>query len=169
VGCRRTVWAILFAAGCSPPSPGPPVPPPPDLPRLISIDPAVVELRFYRCFPRYDSGRRRAACHIFWDDVEVQTNRVLYLDEQGIERLVHDPDPWSDPRVAAGLCETHLEQPVRVREAHARRLLWAADDLWSIDCDTSIRLYQRLVKDYPEFLLSLGARMRATKRAEQID
>ena len=131
---------------------------------MISTDPVDVHLLAWECLSKADR------CDIVHGGyVSVRTRRIVYLDFDGEERTVYDPDPADEAGTKGGLCPRHRSRPVGRLEREARFLLEAADLLWSEDSAASIRAYQRLIADYPEFLHLLGSPVRIRKRAEQGD
>ena len=132
--------------------------------RVISTDPVDVHLQAWECLSKADR------CDIVHSGyVSVRTRRIVYLDFDGEERTVYDPDPADEPGAKEGLCPGHRSRPVGRLEHEARLLLEAADLLWNEDSAASIRAYQRLLADYPEFLKLLGSPVRIRMRAEQAD
>jgi hypothetical protein len=55
------------------------------------------------------------------------------------------------------------------RLLRARLLLDEADFLWDFDAAASIRIYQRLLKDYRDIVILLQVRNRVEGRARQAD
>ena len=164
MGFPRALAGLLLL-GCTPSAVHPSIP----IERvrrssLVSIERARIHVLARECRPR------RGGCDILPRQyAEVSTQRIVFIDEDGVEQTVYDPDPGEQPEARARLCREHRGWPVGQMEHEARLLLEAADLLWREECEASIRAYQRLLSDYPEFLQLLGSPIRIWKRAEQGD
>jgi hypothetical protein len=136
---------------------------------VISVDRVNVDVISGECIPKFDVHGIYLGCRILSHRTTVKTVRTIQIDENGVESERYEPDPRKDPAAIDRLCPNHqiIRQPSR--EESAKKLLECADGLWRLDSESSISLYKILLRDYPEYLDALGARIRVTRRAAQDD
>ena len=127
----------------------------------------IVEIK--RCRPVYDlrSGDQ-VGCDPIVEQRPFECHEISYEDAEGKHR-VDVPELTSLNQ----LCRMHLANPNvppgEPRLLEALTLLHEADRLWDIDSAASIKLYQRLQKDYKDVVIRLQVRNKVEGRARQAD
>ncbi len=136
---------------------------------LKSVVPARKVVEVKRCKPIYELRTGvKLGCDVVVEQRKMDTYEISYRDSAG-EHQVHVPKPDSLNQ----LCPDHQANPNAApgesRLLEARSLLDEADRLWPIDSAASIKLYQRLKKDYGDMVIRLQVRNKVEGRARQAD
>jgi hypothetical protein len=136
---------------------------------LKSVLPTKLVVAVKRCKVIYDkSSGNRIDCDQVVEKRTLEVHQVVYRDSQGLHQITI-PDPGNFDL----LCDHHRknadEPPKDPRLLQARLLLDEADRLWDVDSASSIRAYQRLLKDYRDIVIRLQVRNRVEGRARQAD
>jgi hypothetical protein len=136
---------------------------------LKSVLPTKLVVQVNRCRVIYDKpSGDRVGCDQVVEPRTLQVHQVIYRDSQGLHQVTV-PDPGNFDQ----LCDHHQknpdEPPKDPRLLQARLVLDEADRLWDIDSPSSIRAYQRLLKDYRDIVVRLHVRNRVEGRARQAD
>jgi hypothetical protein len=138
---------------------------------LKTVLPAKVTVDVKRCKPVFDiKSGERIDCFNVVEKRVLDLYQVTYRDAGGLHPVtVPDPDILHFDQV----CDYHREYPDEPmkdpRLLRARLLLDEADFLWDFDAAASIRIYQRLLKDYRDIVILLQVRNRVEGRARQGD
>lgn len=136
--------------------------------RLINVEPKTTVVEVKRCKPVFKvPGGEKIDCVLMVEKRPYQHHVISWFDDRSGMHLVNVPEQHPLNQL---LCEDHRPKPEeepRLREA--RLLLDRADGLWERDADASIRLYQRLLKEYKDIVIRLQVRNRVEGRARQAD
>jgi hypothetical protein len=136
---------------------------------LKSVLPTTLVVQVKRCKAIYDKpSGERVDCDQVVEPRSFATHLVNYRDSEGLHQIA-----VPDPGILDQRCDYHLksslEPPKDPRLLQARLLLNEADRLWDVDSASSIRAYQRLLKDYRDIVIRMQVRNRVEGRARQAD
>jgi hypothetical protein len=126
----------------------------------------VVEAR--RCKPIFALNGMKLGCERIVEKRNFECYEVFYRDSEG-DHQVNVPEPRSLDQ----LCDDHKSNPdapkAEPRLFEVQVLLDEADRLWNVDSAASIKIYQRLLRDYKDAVIRLQVRNKVEGRARQAD
>jgi hypothetical protein len=135
---------------------------------LKSVVPAKKVLQVKRCKPVFARTGVKIACELCLENRAIECYEVIYGQGAGdIRVLVPGPNNLNL------LCQTHERYPdfeftaERGLEAHA--LLQQADQLWTTTPVAATEIYQRLLKEFLEYLDLFEVRKKVESRVRQAD
>jgi hypothetical protein len=135
---------------------------------LIAVKPVKREVEVRRCKSIFDLSGRKLGCDKVVEKRNFDCHEISFRDSEGD----HQTDV-PDPRLLSQLCPEHQTNPAappaEPRLFEARLLLDKADQLWDVDSAASIKLYQRLIREYKDVVIRLQVRNKVESRARQAD
>jgi hypothetical protein len=135
---------------------------------LTAVRPVKRAIEVQRCKPMFELSGRKIGCNRVVDKRNFDCHEISYRDLEG-EHRVDVPDA----RSLNQLCPDHQANPTAPppdpRLFDASTLLEEADRLWDVDSAASIKIYQRLLREYKDVVIRLQVRNKVEGRARQAD